>query len=89
MQSVFGTNSVGGFGLFRFGVFLFVCYLIFRCDLPCGVGGRGEALVSQGTNDQVKGGLVNHVVVALIYLVCYPDFVTIPQSKWNDPIWCK
>lgn len=37
----------------------------------------------------IKDGLVSHAVVTLIYLVCYLDFVTIPQSKWNDPIWCK
>lgn len=43
----------------------------------------------QGTSDQVKGGLVNRVIVTLMYLVCYPDFVTIPQSKWNATLWCK
>lgn len=43
----------------------------------------------QGTNNQIKCSLVDHVVVTLICLVCYPDFVTMPQSKWNDPTWCK
>lgn len=43
----------------------------------------------QVTNNQIKCSLVDHVVVTLICLVCYPDFVTMPQSKWNDPTWCK
>ena len=70
--------------------FCFVLFFVFNiCVIPhMGRVENGRLQFLQYTNNQVKCSLVGHVVT-LICLVCYPDFVTIPQSKWNDPIWCK